>query len=54
MEWLNKVWSVMLMYKITGIVREGNIKARTDFQATWKTFWTLGPMEILRKRIHIH
>lgn len=40
MERLNKVWYIMLMNKITAIVklREGNNQTRMDFENTWNIF----------------
>lgn len=56
MEWLNKAWSIMLMYTISAIVQfqEGDRKARTDFQKHGKYFWTLGPIEILNLLVDLN
>lgn len=52
MEWINNVWHIMLMHKITAIVkiREGDDNAKVEFQETWTIFWTFGPQVIIIKR----
>lgn len=45
-EWFNKAWLMMLMHKLTTIVKikEGVGKAKLDFQNTWTLFSNfLGP-----------
>lgn len=44
MEWINRIWYIMLMHKIATVIRirDGDKKATAEFLETWTVFLDFG------------